>query len=222
MNPLEQSDPEVWQAIRDERRRQQEGLEMIASENYTSAAVMAAQGSELTNKYAEGYPGRRYYGGCEFVDTVERLAIDRVLRLFGAEKANVQPHSGAQANMGVYFACLEPGDTMLAMDLAHGGHLTHGMRLNFSGKLYKVVSYGVRKDTERIDFDQVARQAREHKPKLVVAGASAYPREIDFSRFAEICAETKALFMVDMAHVAGLVAAGQHANPVPVAASVTS
>src|SRR5436190_18733104 len=215
MSPIEKDDPEVWAAIANERRRQQEGLEMIASENYTSPAVLAAQGSELTNKYAEGYPGRRYYGGCEFVDAVERLAIDRVLRLFGADKANVQPHSGAQANMGVYFACLEPGDTMLAMDLAHGGHLTHGMRLNFSGKLYKVVSYGVRKDTERIDFDQVARQAREHKPKIVVAGASAYPRAYDFNRFAEIAREVGALLMVDMAHVAGLVAAKLHPYPVP-------
>src|SRR6516165_4363566 len=198
-HPIEKADPEVWQAIAAERRRQQDGLEMIASENYTSPAVMAAQGSELTNKYAEGYPGRRYYGGCEFVDVAERLAIDRLLRLFGADKANVQPHSGAQANMAVYFACLEPGDTILAMDLAHGGHLTHGMRLNFSGKWYKIIGYGVRKDTERIDFDQVAALAREHKPKLVVAGASAYPREIDFGSFAEVCAEVKALFMVDMA-----------------------
>jgi glycine hydroxymethyltransferase len=222
MNVLEKADPQVWQAIADERRRQQQGLEMIASENYTSPAVLEAQGSVLTNKYAEGYPGRRYYGGCEYVDVVERLAIDRVLQIFGAERANVQPHSGAQANMAVYFACLEPGDTILAMDLAHGGHLTHGMSLNFSGKLYRVVGYGVRKDTEQIDFDQVARLAREHRPKLVVAGASAYPREIDFSRFAEICAETKALFMVDMAHVAGLVAAEQHPNPVLFADFVTS
>ena len=222
MDILKQQDLEVWEAIQGERRRQQEGLEMIASENYTSQAVLAAQGSELTNKYAEGYPGRRYYGGCEFVDVVERLAIDRVLRLFGAEKANVQPHSGAQANMGVYFACLEPGDTILAMDLAHGGHLTHGMRLNFSGKLYKVVSYGVRKDTERIDFDQVARQAREHKPKLVVAGASAYPREIDFTAFAQICKDNQALLMVDMAHIAGLITAKLHADPVPVSDFVTS
>jgi glycine hydroxymethyltransferase len=222
MNPLPQADPEVWQAIEGERRRQQQGLEMIASENYTSPAVLAAQGSVLTNKYAEGYPGRRYYGGCEFVDVVERLAIDRALKLFRAERANVQPHSGAQANMAVYFACLAPGDTLLAMDLAHGGHLTHGMRLNFSGKLYKVVSYGVRKDTERIDFDQVARQAREHRPKLVVAGASAYPREIDFGPFAQICAEVGALLMVDMAHFAGLVAAELHADPVPVADFVTS
>ncbi len=219
---LQRADPEVWQAIQGERKRQQQGLEMIASENYTSPAVLAAQGSVLTNKYAEGYPGRRYYGGCEFVDLAERLAIDRALKLFGAEKANVQPHSGAQANMGVYFACLEPGDTMLAMDLAHGGHLTHGMRLNFSGKLYRVVSYGVRKDTERIDFDQVARLAREHRPKLVVAGASAYPREIDFNQFAQICTEIKAAFMVDMAHIAGLVAAKLHADPVPVADFVTS
>src|SRR5438445_8852571 len=222
MNILKQTDPEVWQAIENERRRQQEGLEMIASENYTSPAVLEAQGSELTNKYAEGYPGRRYYGGCEFVDVVERLAIDRVLQLFGADKANVQPHSGAQANMGVYFACLEPGDTILAMDLAHGGHLTHGMRLNFSGKLYKVVSYGVRRDTERIDFDQVAQQAKEHKPKLVVAGASAYPREIDFSAFAQICKDNQALLMVDMAHIAGLIAAKLHADPVPVSDFVTS
>src|SRR5438445_10354084 len=222
MNILKQTDPEVWQAIENERRRQQQGLEMIASENYTSPAVLAAQGSVLTNKYAEGYPGRRYYGGCEFVDVVERLAIDRVLQVFRAEKANVQPHSGAQANMAVYFACLEPGDTILAMDLAHGGHLTHGMRLNFSGKLYKVVSYGVRRDGERIDFDQMARLAKEHRPKLVVAGASAYPREIDFAKFAQICADNKALLMVDMAHVAGLVATGLHADPVPVADFVTS
>src|SRR6516164_9009510 len=222
MDVLRQADPDVWQAISHERHRQQQGLEMIASENYTSPAVLAAQGSVLTNKYAEGYPGRRYYGGCEFVDVVEQLAIDRALQLFRAEKANVQPHSGAQANMAVYFACLEPGDTILAMDLSHGGHLTHGMRLNFSGKLYKVVSYGVRKDTERIDFDQVARQAREHKPKLVVAGASAYSREIDFATFAQICAENKALLMVDMAHIAGLVAAKLHADPVPVSDFVTS
>jgi glycine hydroxymethyltransferase len=222
MNPIEQDDPEVWQAISAERRRQQEGLEMIASENYTSPAVLAAQGSVLTNKYAEGYPGKRYYGGCEDVDVVERLAINRACKLFGAEHANVQPHSGAQANMAVYFACLEPGDTILAMNLAHGGHLTHGMHLNFSGKLYKCFHYGVRKDDERIDFDQVASLAREHKPKLVVAGASAYPRTIDFSRFAEICKEVGALFMVDMAHVAGLVAGDQHPSPVPWADFTTS
>jgi glycine hydroxymethyltransferase len=222
MNPIEQADPEVWQAIAGERRRQQTGLEMIASENYTSPAVLAAQGSVLTNKYAEGYPGRRYYGGCEFVDVVERLAIERVCKLFGAEHANVQPHSGAQANMAVYFACLEPGDTLLAMNLAHGGHLTHGMHLNFSGKLYKVVHYGVTADTETIDFDQVRQLAREHKPKLIVAGASAYPRVLDFAAFAEIAAETKALLMVDMAHIAGLVAGQQHPNPVLWADFVTS
>src|SRR5437773_7675134 len=222
MDILRTADPEVYAAIAGEARRQQEGLEMIASENYASPAVMAAQGSVLTNKYAEGYPGRRYYGGCEYVDVAERLAIDRVLQLFGADKANVQPHSGAQANMAVYFACLEPGDTILALDLAHGGHLTHGMRLNFSGKLYQVAGYGVRKDDERIDFDQVARLAREHKPKLVVAGASAYPREIDFASFRQICDEVKALFMVDMAHIAGLVAADQHGSPVPLAEFVTS
>src|SRR5437870_9225706 len=217
MDVLKRADSEVWEAIQNERRRQQEGLEMIASENYTSPAVMAAQGSVLTNKYAEGYPGRRYYGGCEFMDVAERLAIDRALQLFKAERANVQPHSGAQANMGVYFACLEPGDTILAMDLAHGGHLTHGMRLNFSGKFYKVVAYGVRRDDERIDFDQVAQLARQHRPKLIVAGASAYSRQIDFSRFAEIAREVNAPLMVDMAHIAGLVAAQLHSDPVSVA-----
>jgi glycine hydroxymethyltransferase len=222
MNPIEQADPEVWAAVAAERRRQQQGLEMIASENYTSPAVLAAQGSVLTNKYAEGYPGRRYYGGCEYVDVVERLAIERALKLFGAEHANVQAHSGAQANMAVYFACLQPGDTILAMNLAHGGHLTHGMHLNFSGKLYRVVHYGVRKDSERIDMDQVTQLAREHRPKLVVAGASAYPRVIDFPAFAEICASVQALFMVDMAHIAGLVAADQHPSPVPWADFVTS
>jgi glycine hydroxymethyltransferase len=219
---LKQADPEVWQAISGEQRRQQEGLEMIASENYTSPAVLEAQGSVLTNKYAEGYPGRRYYGGCEFVDIAEKLAIERLLKLFRADKANVQPHSGAQANMAVYFACLNPGDTMLAMDLAHGGHLTHGMRLNFSGKFYHVVAYGVRRDTERIDFDQVAALAREHKPKLIVAGASAYARDIDFAKFASIASENKALLMVDMAHIAGLVAASLHSDPVPVSDFVTS
>jgi glycine hydroxymethyltransferase len=184
--------------------------------------VLAAQGSVLTNKYAEGYPGRRYYGGCEFVDQAERLAIDRALKLFGAEKANVQPHSGAQANMGAYFACLEPGDPILALDLAHGGHLTHGMRLNFSGKLYKVHSYGVKKDTERIDMDQVAALAREHRPKLIVTGASAYPRFFDFAAFATIAQEVGALLMVDMAHIAGLVAAKLHPDPVPMSDFVTS
>src|SRR5262245_37735343 len=215
MNVLEKADADVWQAIDGERRRQQQGLEMIASENYTSPAVLKAQGSVLTNKYAEGYPGRRYYGGCEFVDVAEQLAIDRVLKLFGAERANVQPHSGAQANMAVYLAALAPGDTILAMDLAHGGHLTHGMRLNFSGKYFRIVGYGVAKEDERIDFDLVARLARENKPKLVIAGASAYPREIDFCLFAQICREVGALLMVDMAHIAGLVAADQHGSPVP-------
>jgi glycine hydroxymethyltransferase len=222
MNPIEQADPQVWQAIAAERRRQQDGLEMIASENYTSPAILAAQGCELTNKYAEGYPGRRYYGGCEYYDVLERLACDRACQLFAAEHANVQPHAGAQANMAAYFACLAPGDTMLAMNLAHGGHLTHGMHLNFSGKLYKVVHYGVRKDDERIDFDQVASLAREHRPKLVVAGASAYSRIFDFGRFKEICAEVGAVFMVDMAHIAGLVAGEQHPNPVLWADIVTS
>ncbi len=222
MNVLKQADPEIWQAIEGERRRQQQGLEMIASENYASPVVLAAQGSVLTNKYAEGYPGRRYYGGCEFVDQAEQLAIDRLLKIFGAERANVQPHSGAQANMAVLLAALQPGDTILAMDLAHGGHLTHGMRLNFSGKYFKIVSYGVSRTDERIDFDQVARLGREHKPKLVIAGASAYPREIDFGPFAQICREVGALFMVDMAHIAGLVAAEQHGSPVPFAEFVTS
>ena len=175
-------DPDLWSAMLAERDRQHWNIELIASENYTFAAVMEAQGSWLTNKYAEGLPGKRYYGGCEYVDVVERLAIDRVLKLFGAQRANVQPHSGAQANMAVYFACLQPGDPILAMDLAHGGHLTHGMHLNFSGKLYKIIPYGVRKEDERLDFDQVASLAREHKPKLIVAGASAYARSIDFSR----------------------------------------
>jgi len=222
MSILQQADPEIWQAIQGEKQRQQTGLEMIASANYTSAAVMAAQGSVLTNKYAEGYPGRRYYGGCEHVDTAEKLAIDRLLKLFQAEKANVQPHSGAQANMSVFLACLEPGDTIMGLDLAQGGHLTHGMKLNFSGKYFKVVSYGVTRDAERIDFDTMAQLAREHKPKLIIAGASAYPREIDFAKFAEICKEVGALLMVDMAHVAGLVAAEQHGSPVPFADFVTS
>src|SRR5262245_9248775 len=222
MDVLETADSAVWQAIKDEEARQQQGLEMIASENYASPAVMAAQGSVLTNKYAEGLPGKRYYGGCEFVDIVERLAIERVLKIFGADRANVQPHSGAQANMAVYFACLNPGETLLAMDLAHGGHLTHGMHLNFSGKLYNAVSYGVREKDERSDFDQVDRLARDDKPKLVVAGASAYPREIDFSEFGNICLENQALLMVDMAHIAGLVAGDQHGSPVPFADFVTS
>jgi glycine hydroxymethyltransferase len=222
MNILPTADAEVWQAIAQEQRRQQDGLEMIASENYTSRAVMEAQGSVLTNKYAEGLPGKRYYGGCEFVDVVERLAIERLLKLFGADRANVQPHSGAQANMAVYFAALQHGDTILAMDLAHGGHLTHGMHLNFSGKWYKVIGYGVRKDDERIDFDQVAKLAKEHKPRMVVAGASAYAREIDFAAFKQICQDVGALLFVDMAHIAGLVAAEQHQSPVPFAEFVTT
>jgi len=222
MDILKSADPEIYQAIANEMRRQQDGLEMIASENYTSPAVMAAQGSVLTNKYAEGYPGRRYYGGCEFVDVAERLAIERLLKIFGGDRANVQPHSGAQANMAVYFAAINHGDTVLAMDLAHGGHLTHGMHLNFSGKWYNIVGYGVRQADERIDFDQVAKLAREHKPKLVVAGASAYSREIDFAAFKQICDEVGALLMVDMAHIAGLVAAEQHGSPVPFADFVTS
>ena len=222
MNSLQQQDPDVYAAIVAEEHRQQDGLEMIASENYTSVAVMQAVGSVLTNKYAEGYPGRRYYGGCEHVDVVENLARDRAKMLFGAEHANVQPHSGSQANQTVYVAALEPGDTVLGLDLAHGGHLTHGMKLNLSGKLYRFVSYGVTKDTNRIDFDQLAHLAREHKPKLIVAGASAYPREIPHAKFAEIARDVRAKLMVDMAHYAGLVAAGLHDNPVPVADFVTT
>ena len=217
MNLLQQQDPDIYAAIVAEEQRQQDGLEMIASENYTSVAVMQAVGTVLTNKYAEGYPGRRYYGGCEHVDVVENLARDRAKQLFGAEHANVQPHSGSQANQSVYVTLLEPGDTVLGLDLAHGGHLTHGMKLNLSGKLYRFISYGVTADTHRIDFDQVARLAREHKPKLIVAGASAYPREIPHEKFAEIARDCGAKLFVDMAHYAGLVAAGLHNNPVPVA-----
>jgi glycine hydroxymethyltransferase len=222
MSILQQTDPEVYAAIVGERRRQQYGLEMIASENYTSAAVLEAQGSVLTNKYAEGYPGRRYYGGCEYVDQIERLAIERAKQLFGAPHVNVQPHSGAQANMAVYFAALQPGDVILGLDLAHGGHLTHGMRLNFSGKYFQVVSYGVRREDHRIDFDDLARKAREHRPKLIIAGASAYPRQLDFARFAEIAEQVGALLLVDMAHIAGLIAAKLHPDPVPYAQFVTS
>ena len=222
MNFIEQEDPDVWAAIQAEQTRQHEGLEMIASENFTSPAVMQAVGSVLTNKYAEGYPGHRYYGGCEFVDKVEDLARDRLKSLFGAEHVNVQPHSGSQANAAVYMTAIQPGDTVLAFDLAHGGHLTHGMKLNASGVLYKFVHYGVRKSDQRLDFDQVARLAREHKPKLIIAGASAYPREIPHGTFAEIAREVGAKLMVDMAHYAGLVAAGIHDNPVPVADFVTS
>lgn len=222
MTQLQHSDPQIWQAIQEEEQRQQDGLEMIASENYTSSAVMEATGSVLTNKYAEGYPGRRYYGGCQHVDVVENLARDRAIQLFGAEHANVQLHSGSQANTAVYLAVLEPSDVVLGLDLAHGGHLTHGMRLNISGKLYQFHSYGVSPDTHRIDFDQVASLARTYRPKLIVSGASAYPREIPHEKFAEIANEVGALLMVDMAHYAGLVAGGVHNNPVPVADFVTT
>ncbi|MEM7476838.1 MAG: serine hydroxymethyltransferase [Planctomycetota bacterium] len=222
MNILASQDPDVWAAMQDEFTRQQDGLEMIASENYTSPAVMQAVGSVLTNKYAEGYPGRRYYGGCEHVDVVERIAMDRACELFGAEAANVQPHSGSQANTAVYLSCLDPGDTVLGLDLAQGGHLTHGMRLNISGKLYNFIPYGVNDETHRIDFDQVAALAKEHKPKLIVAGASAYPREINHDKFAEIANECGAKLLADMAHYAGLVAAGVHNNPVPCADYVTT
>jgi glycine hydroxymethyltransferase len=222
MNIIQSQDPSIWAAIEAEMQRQQDGLEMIASENYTSPAIMQAAGSVLTNKYAEGYPGKRYYGGCEHVDTVETLAIERAKQLFGAEAANVQPHSGSQANTAVYLTCLEPGDVVLGLDLAHGGHLTHGMKLNISGKLYRFHSYGVDPVTHRIDFDQVARLAKEFKPKLIVAGASAYPREIDHEKFAHIAHEHGAKLMVDMAHYAGLVAAGVHHNPVACADFVTT
>lgn len=222
MNHIQSNDPQVWSAIASEIDRQQDGLEMIASENYTSAAIQQAAGSVLTNKYAEGYPGRRYYGGCEHVDVVEDLARDRAKELFGAEFANVQPHSGSQANAAVYLALLEPGDTVLGLDLAHGGHLTHGMKLNMSGMLYNFLSYGVRKEDCRIDFDQVASLAREHKPKLIIAGASAYPREIPHGKFREIADEVGAKLMVDMAHYAGLAAAGLHDDPVKVADVVTT
>jgi glycine hydroxymethyltransferase len=222
MNSIEKHDPEVWAAIASEIQRQRDGLEMIASENYTSPAVMQCMGSVLTNKYAEGYPGRRYYGGCDYVDRVEDLARNRAKKIFGADHANVQPHSGAQANAAVYFAMLNPGDVVLGLDLAHGGHLTHGMKLNSSGKLYKFYSYGVRPDTHRIDFDQLAALAKEHKPKLIVAGASAYPREIPHATFAEIAHGVGAKLMVDMAHYAGLVATGLHNDPVPVSDFVTT
>lgn len=222
MSVIQHQDPEVWAALSAEVERQRQGLEMIASENYTSPAILEAAGSILTNKYAEGYPGRRYYGGCEHVDVIETLAIERAKQLFGAEHANVQPHSGSQANMAVYFSVLKPGDTIMGLDLAHGGHLTHGMKLNASGKLYNVVSYGVDPETHRIDFDQVAKLAKEHRPKLIIAGASAYPREIPHDRFAEIAKDVDAKLMVDMAHYSGLVAGGVHNNPVPVADFVTS
>jgi len=222
MDVLKQADPEVWQAIQGERQRQQQGLEMIASENYTSPAVMAAQGSVLTNKYAEGYPGRRYYGGCEWVDISEQLAIDRAKELFGAEHANVQPHSGAQANTAVYHALLQPGDTIMGLSLAHGGHLTHGMKINVSGRLYDIAAYEVDRESSLIDMDEVARIARERQPKLLLAGWSAYSRKLDFARFRDIADEVGALLMVDMSHFAGLVAAGLHPNPVEYADVVTT
>ena len=222
LRTLAETDPEVAQAIRDERERQNNGIELIASENFVSRAVLEAAGSVLTNKYAEGYPGRRYYGGCEFVDVVERAAIARAKELFGADHANVQPHSGAQANMAVYFALLKPGDTVLGMNLAHGGHLTHGHPLNFSGKLYTIVPYGVRKSDERIDYDELDRLADEHKPKMIIVGASAYPRIIDFGRIRAAADRVGAAVMTDMAHIAGLVAAGLHPNPVPHSDFVTT
>ena len=215
-------DPEIQKAIDQELSRQREKLEMIASENIVSTAVMQAQGSILTNKYAEGYPGKRYYGGCEYVDIVEQLAIDRAKKLFGAEYANVQPHSGAQANTAVYFALLEPGDTILGMNLTDGGHLTHGSPVNISGKYFKIIPYGVDKETERIDYDELERLAKEHQPKLIVGGASAYSRVIDFERMAQIAKSVGAYFMVDMAHIAGLVAAGLHPSPVSYADVVTT
>ena len=219
---LAQSDPELWQAITAENRRQEEHVELIASENYASPAVMAAQGTQLTNKYAEGYPGKRYYGGCEYVDIAEQLAIDRVKRLFRAEAANVQPHSGAQANQAVFFAALQPGDTILGMSLPHGGHLTHGSPVNLSGKWFKVVAYGLDLQTELINYAEVERLAREHKPKLIIAGASAYSRIIEWKRFRTIADDVGALLMVDMAHYAGLIAAGVYPSPVGIADFTTS
>ena len=222
MDSLEKVDPQVFGAIEEELGRQRTKLELIASENIVSRAVMEAQGSVLTNKYAEGYPGKRYYGGCEYVDVAEQLAIDRAKELFGAAWANVQPHSGAQANMAVFFALLQPGDTILGMNLTDGGHLTHGSPVNISGTYYKVIPYGVDKETERIDYDALERLAKEHKPKMIIAGASAYARTIDFARIGAIAEAVNAIFMVDMAHIAGLVAAGQHPSPVPYADVVTS
>ena len=220
-NTLAKTDPEVWAAIQNENQRQEDHIELIASENYTSPAVMEAQGSQLTNKYAEGYPGKRYYGGCEFVDVAEQLAIDRVKVLFGAEAANVQPHCGASANQAVFLAFLKPGDTFMGMSLAEGGHLTHGMALNMSGKWFNPIAYGL-DENEVIDYEQMVRLAREHKPKLIIAGASAYSLKIDFERIGKLAKEVGAIFMVDMAHYAGLVAAGVYPNPVPHADIVTS
>lgn len=222
MSILSQFDPEVAESIRHETERQEYNLELIASENFVSEAVMEAQGSVLTNKYAEGYPGKRYYGGCHYVDVVEQLAIDRAKELFGADHANVQPHSGSQANMAVYFAACKPGDTILGMNLSHGGHLTHGSPVNFSGRFFNIVPYGVSPDTETIDYVEVERLAVEHKPRMIVVGASAYPRVIDFAAFRAIADKVGAVVMVDMAHIAGLVAAGLHPNPVPYAEFVTT
>ncbi|TAK19281.1 MAG: serine hydroxymethyltransferase [Acidobacteria bacterium] len=222
MSHLKNADPDIYNAIRHELDRQEEGLELIASENFVSPAVLEAAGSVMTNKYAEGYPGKRYYGGCEFVDVAETLAIERAKQLFGADHANVQPHSGAQANMTVYLAMLKPGDTILGMNLAHGGHLTHGHPLNFSGKYFTVVPYGVKKDTEILDYDELAAQARATKPKMIVVGASAYPRVIDFARIRAVADEVGALMFTDMAHIAGLVAAGVHPSPVPHSDFVTT
>ena len=222
MDIVRAADPEIFAAMEDELARQRDHIELIASENFVSPAVMAAMGSHLTNKYAEGYPGHRYYGGCEYVDVVEDLARERAKQLFGAEHANVQPHSGAQANTAVYFALLEPGDTVMGMSLSHGGHLTHGSPVNMSGKYFNFVPYGVSSETEMLDYDEVRRIALECRPKLLVAGASAYPRAIDFKRLREICDEAGALLMVDMAHIAGLVAAGEHMNPVPYSDVVTT
>ena len=219
---LTETDPEIAEAISNEVHRQNTGLELIASENFVSQAVLDAAGSVLTNKYAEGYPGKRYYGGCEFVDVVESLAIARAKALFGAEHANVQPHSGAQANMAVYFTLLKPGDTVLGMNLAHGGHLTHGHPLNFSGKLYNIIPYGVRKDDEQIDYDEFERLAHEHKPKMIIVGASAYPRVFDFERMGKVARDVAAPMVTDMAHFAGLVAAGIHPSPVPHSDFVTT
>jgi glycine hydroxymethyltransferase len=220
--PLAEADPEIADAIAHETRRQADGLELIASENFVSSAVLEAAGSVMTNKYAEGYPGKRYYGGCEFVDVAETLAINRAKSLFGAEHANVQPHSGAQANMSVYLTLLRPGDTVLGMNLAHGGHLTHGHPLNFSGKLFNIVPYGVRKEDERLDYEEFEKLANEHRPKMIIVGASAYPRVFEFERMAAVAKKVGAPLMVDMAHIAGLVAAGVHPSPVPHADFVTT
>ena len=222
MSFLEKIDPELHQAIKAETRRQAQNIELIASENFVSEAVLEAQGCIMTNKYAEGYPGNRYYGGCEFVDVAENLAIERCKKLFGADHVNVQPHSGTQANMAVYFATVQPGDTVLGMNLSHGGHLSHGSPANFSGKFYKIVAYGVDRETETIDYEEVKKLVREHKPKLIVVGASAYPRIIDFKKFREAADEVGAVIMADIAHIAGLVATGLHPTPIPVCEYVTS